>query len=557
MEAELGLKLTLTLFIVVILIGYILNLNKKFSRLIVAIVQKTQINLPLVILLIAGILGALSFSPFNFSYFIIASILLLFYNVENRKKNSWRFDFVYGFCYGLTYFGLQLYWVVYSLYKIIGTSLFIAIVGYTLFVAFLSIYIGLVVLIYHKCKTRKIAINLVFLFPSIWVLFEWLRGWLLSGFPWSEIGYTQVNVIIFRGLYPLGGSYLVSWLCLSLIGVIYVFLQSLYKRNMSYYSVIRQNRFLYFYFFIIIFGGSYLSQINYTKPYGSPVSVALIQGNVSEGRKWNSNDFLAIYKKLIAKAKADIIVIPETAISSFKEYLPNGYLDKLIKIAKSNNANLIVGIPKIINDQKDYMNTALVLTDPRKSYYSKYHLVPFGEYIPIKWLLSKFYSTINLPMVNFSAGAENQLPLIAGAQKIAFNICYENGFGAELIKSASQSFFMANISDMIWFDGAIAKDEHLQISEVRALENQRYYIQTTNTGLTAIIKPDGEIQGILPSSVEKTLFGNIQGRIGTTPFEQVGNYPIILFCLLLVILILAGKLGWLKNAAHHSSRGLS
>src|SRR6185437_4474546 len=440
MEAELGLKLTLTLFIVVILIGYILNLNKKFSRLIVAIVQKTQINLPLVILLIAGILGALSFSPFNFSYFIIASILLLFYNVENRKKNSWRFDFVYGFCYGLTYFGLQLYWVVYSLYKIIGTSLFIAIVGYTLFVAFLSIYIGLVVLIYHKCKTRKIAINLVFLFPSIWVLFEWLRGWLLSGFPWSEIGYTQVNVIIFRGLYPLGGSYLVSWLCLSLIGVIYVFLQSLYKRNMSYYSVIRQNRFLYFYFFIIIFGGSYLSQINYTKPYGSPVSVALIQGNVSEGRKWNSNDFLAIYKKLIAKA---------------------------------NNANLIVEIPKIINDQKDYMNTALVLTDPRKSYYSKYHLVPFGEYIPIKWLLSKFYSTINLPMVNFSAGAENQLPLIAGAQKIAFNICYENGFGAELIKSASQSFFMANISDMIWFDGAIAKDEHLQISEVRALENQR------------------------------------------------------------------------------------
>lgn len=492
--------------------------------------------LMLLIIFIAGALSVFAFAPFNKSYCIVVSILLLLYVIDNfdhliKNKSS----FMCGWGYGLAYFALQLYWIYFTLYKIVDAGLIVSIFAYIVFVSYLASYIGLAIVVYNYCKSKSKIFNFVLLFPSVWVFFEWLRGWLLSGFSWCDISYSQVQTQFLKGFFAVGGSYLVSWLCLSLIGAGYILalsgIKCFFNRTLKL-----DNKITIIYCLIIILCGKYFVQIHYTKPSGKRFSVALIQGNVAQSLKWFNDDFLKVYKTEIAKTKADMVIIPETAISSFSDELPDGYLDELIKLAQLNKASLIIGIPKVIDDKENYVNAAVVLTNPNQPYYAKSHLVPYGEYIPAKWLLGKAYSFINLPMVNFSAGPRNQPPLSVINQKLAFNICYENGFNTDLISSTKNSTIMINLSDMIWFGNTIARDQHLQLSQARALENQRYFLQDTNSGLTAIITPDGNIQSKLQPDIKARLFGLVQGYSGTTPFERVGNIPITLWCLIIVIL---------------------
>jgi len=285
--------------------------------------------------------------------------------------------------------------------------------------------------------------------------------------------------------------------------------------------------------------------IVYTQVYGKPLKISMLQGNIEESAKWSTHENLGVYTSLVKDASGDLILIPETAIAQFERDLPTGYLENLTKIAQAKKASLVVGMPKIIDKQDNYVNAAVLLTDPGHEYYAKYHLVPYGEYIPLKWLFGPLYKLVSLPMVSFTPGNLDQAPLVVANQKLAFNICYENGFNSELLKSASNSTIMVNLSDMVWYGTTIAKDEHLQISQARALENQRYFIQDTNTGLTAVIKPNGAIQSKLPSFKREILTDYVYGRVGVTPFERFGNYLII--ALIILIIILGFMYNWINK----------
>jgi apolipoprotein N-acyltransferase len=227
-------------------------------------------------------------------------------------------------------------------------------------------------------------------------------------------------------------------------------------------------------------------------------------------------------------------MLSETAVSQFEMNLPAGYLNRISALALANGANLIVGMPLIINKHYNYVNAAAVITAPGRPYYAKSHLVPYGEYMPMQWL-GFLYNYLSLPMVGFSAGSSTQAPIQAGTQKLAFNICYENGFASELIKAASDSTLMVNLSDMVWFGNTIAMNQHLQLSQARAIENERYFIQVTNTSITAVIRPDGKIQAQIPAFARAILKDKVQGRTGHTPFEIVGNFIIISLCFIAIV----------------------
>ena len=512
-----------------------------------------KIYVKVLLLIVAGIISVFAFAPFNKILCIVVTILFVLLVLENSINLSKRKYFLLGYIFGLAYFNTQLYWAFYSLYVVIGTGFVVALLGQVLFTAYLALFFGFIVLFYCKLKTKHRIFNLLVIFPSVWVLFEWLRSWLFTGFPWNEIGYSQVNSAILRGWFPLLGNYAVSWITLSLCGAFFIILQQIIKSsNISskskkttkiefitkFSSKNKLLRFNIIYILLFFVVGNYISSIQYTQPYGKPVTVALLQGNIGEGVKWSDSNLennLLIYASMIAKAKADIVMIPETAISQFAEYLPKDYLNDLINLAKGNNASLVVGMPKIIDSKNNYVNAAIVLTDDKQPFYAKSHLVPYGEYIPFRTVIGGLYTTFHLPMVGFSAGSTNQKPLVIAGQKFAFNICYENGFNSELIGLARNSTIMANISDMVWYGDSIAEDQHLQISQARALENQRYFVQDTNTGLTAIINPFGEIQSQLPTFRREVLNDAIQGRIGTTPFQIYGNYPIIIWCIFMIL----------------------
>jgi apolipoprotein N-acyltransferase len=490
------------------------------------------------LVLFAGCISVLAFAPFNHPYIIVLSILLLFLviNKFDNKLSKWRL-LGYGYLYGLAFFNMQLYWVFYSLYKVIDAGFFVSLIALVGFTAFLASYIALTIYFYVRLKTKTALVNNIILFPSIWVLLEWIRGWFLGGFSWCEIGYTQVGNSFFRGFYPVLGNYGVSYLVLSLTGAVYVVVRA---RSLQ---ITRSHvRLAILYCLLVFITGALIQNNLYTTSFGRPVKVAILQGNIQGGLKWTDHTNLDVYKVLVQQAQGDLILIPETAISQFEFNLPEGYMDNLTKIAKSKNADLILGIPKVINENNDYVNAAMLATNPKHPYYAKAHLVPYGEYIPLKWLLGPVYKGISLPMVGFSHGASYQEPLIAANQKFATNICYENGFNSELIKAAANATIMLNLSDMVWYGTTTAKDEHLQISQARALENQRYFIQATNTGMSAIIRPDGKVQAVLPVFERIILEDYVGGRIGITPFQRYGNWLIILWVSFMFVVILLYKL---------------
>ncbi len=490
-----------------------------------------NIKLLCVITFILGGLSVFSFSPINYYLLIYVVIgayvfLLDYLSLQNQFK-PWNY-FILGYFFGLGYFAIQLYWIFYSLYDVIRVGFILSILGYLLFIMYLAIYLGLTFYFYVLLRTRYRWFNLLLLLPSIWTLFEWIRGHLFTGFPWCDVSYSQVNNYLMKGLFPIFGSYGVSFFTLIIIGLI-IILVNTYQIKVIFYR--------YFILFIMLLVGlNLINNIKYTKKYGDKISVSLLQGNINENIKWNKYDYLNVYESLIMKAKSDLIIIPETAISDFSENLPVGYLDNLIHIVKNNNADLIIGIPIIIDEKLNYVNAALLLTNPKQPFYAKYHLVPYGEYIPLKFLLLNLYKTISLPMVGFSHLNLKQKPLIVKNQALAFNICYENGFNNEIIVNAKDATIIANISDMIWYGNTIAKDQHLQISQARALENQRFFLQDTNNGNTAVIDNNGNIIARGIDFQKDVVVSFVQGFYGYTPFQRYGNYLIINLCMLFILL---------------------
>lgn len=475
---------------------------------------------------ILGSLMVFAYAPYCISYLTIVVMVLLLLLLENQTKHL----FFYSYIFALGFFGLQLTWVYYSLYYIIKTGWLIAVGANLLFVGYLALFPALAILLSKKLNTKAQFFNYCLLFPSLWTLNEWFRGWLFTGFPWGDLSYTQVNNSIFKGVFPVVGSYGVSWLTIFISGLLVYLLNNLH--NIRIRNIVLINLTI----FLLI--TNFLEQVKYTKQYGKPVEVALIQGNINQAQKWDNQLFkitLNDYENMIQSANAAIIILPETAIAQFAEDLPAGYLERLIKIANTKKASLLIGMPKLIDQNQNYVSAVVAINSIQSSYYAKYHLVPYGEYIPFKNILASLYNKINLPMVNFSSGNLNQKPLIIANQKLAFNICYENGFNAELIPNSKKSTVLINISDLVWFGPTIAQYQHLQISQARALENQRYFVQDTNTGISAIIAPDGHIQSQLRPFNREILTDYVVGYYGFTPFENYGNYPVIIFCILIIL----------------------
>ena len=483
---------------------------------------------------LSAILLCTTFAPLNFEFVAWISLFIFILIIDNDILflNS----FIDGLIFGIILFLPLMYWMFYSLYKVIHTGFYVAIISYILFCLTLSIFIGLSTLIYKKIKIKNTTINRVFLFPSIWVFFEWIRGWIFTGFGWFDIGYTQINNQALKYFLPILGIYGLSWLVISISGVLSLIIPMVFFKKKTNLTILYLG-----YLIIIIIIGDNLSNINYTKPYGEKIKVALIQSNIGTSNKWIGSSSIDYYAKQIKNIKADIIFTPETAITTFEKFLPTDYLNSLAKFAKKNNANLIIGMPIIIDQYENYVNAVMLVTNSKRPFYSKYHLVPFGEYIPFKDILSTLYSKFSIPMVGFVPGNINQKPMVIGNEKIAFDICYENGFGSELTTASKESTLMANVSDMMWYGNTFAMYQHLQLSQARALENQRYFIQVTNSGVTAIIDKSGKVQSELPPFKDIVLYDEVQGMIGITPYQIYRNKIIISICLGIILLSLLLK----------------
>ena len=487
-------------------------------------------------LLVALLLGAssvLAYAPagaFPLIWLTLGGLVaLLTAECEDRRaRNGALLGAAFGF--GLFLGGVS--WIYVSLSVFGGMPVPLAALATLIFCAGLSAYPALAGAAFVRFSPAIWWQRSLF-FAALWTLSEWLRGWVFTGFPWLATGYSQTPPSPLAGFTPLLGVYGVSLLCALIAALSYEALQhnASSKRKRSMIIILLA---------LLLGSGQLLRQQQWTTPLPAPLSVALLQGNIAQDLKWRPEKFkesLRTYYRLAHKASAQLTVLPETAIPAFLEQVPGEYLDELEKLAKRQQGDLLFGT--VFGDGARYSNGAASLGQSPSQRYSKAHLVPFGEFIPpgFAW----FLAMSNIPMSSFTRGEKDQPPLRIAGQKVAVNICYEDAFGEEIIRALPEATLLVNLSNVAWFGDSLAPAQHLQIARTRALETGRMMLRATNTGMTAIIGADGQIQSVLKPFTQGALTGEVSGYQGSTPYVRWGNSPTIIFSLLLTALLFHRK----------------
>jgi apolipoprotein N-acyltransferase len=227
-----------------------------------------------------------------------------------------------------------------------------------------------------------------------------------------------------------------------------------------------------------------------------------------------------------------LILLPETALPLFKEDIPEQYLETMAAHARARGGDILLGIPEAVqsNGHVSYYNSVISVGTHSTQTYCKYHLVPFGDYFPQWGVLNWIMSALEIPMSDFARGDPYQKPIVAGAQRVAVDICYEDAFGEEIIRQLPEATLLANFTNDAWWGESWASDQHVQIAQMRAQEAGRYMLRATNTGVTAIIAERGRIIAAAPQHVVTTLEGQAQGFAGSTPYVRWGNGPVLVLC---------------------------
>jgi apolipoprotein N-acyltransferase len=500
-----------------------------------------QHPLAFLLALALGALTVLGFAPFNFysiPLFTLSGLFWLWSHAPNAKRAGWI-----GFAFGLGLFGSGVSWIYIALNFYGGMPMPLASISTFLYCALLAAFYAFAGWAQKRFNSSPVA-GLLLVMPALIVLTDWSRTWVLTGFPWLAIGYSQAPASPLTGIAPLLGVFGVSLIVAVMAGALALCLRYRHQRR-----AVQMGLGIFIAVGII---GIATKSIIWHQPLGEPVKVSLLQGNVPQELKFNQERLIATlktYLDLTEKSLARLIVMPETAIPLMQDQIPVDYLERLANQAKKNNGDILVGLfgTKKTDGKREYFSTVTSFGASPTQSYSKVHLVPFGEFIPFKTLIGWVYDNwLHIPLVDTSRGAPDQKPLNVAGQRVAVNICYEDVFGEEVIRQLPEATILVNVTNDAWYGESWASRQHNQMSQMRAIETARPVLRATNTGFTSIIDARGNIAASLPQFSIGSLDVDVQGMSGTTPYVRFGNMPLIMISLLM--LLAAAWLGKRKAA---------
>ncbi|VVC76232.1 Apolipoprotein N-acyltransferase [Aquicella siphonis] len=492
-------------------------------------------NKPLAILqdsimaILLGVALTFAFAPYEvFPLAVIAPAGLL--AIWLRTSASLSRTFWAGFCFGLGMFGAGVYWVFTSIHVFGGVPAPFAVIITIGMIAILALFPAAVGYFTNRYFPLNHTAKLIYAFPAIWVLSEWVRSWLFTGFPWLFLGYSQTSSPL-RGYAPVLSVYFVSLTVLLSSGLI---VNAVIQYKKKQFKPLYLNLLALALIWIL---GGLLSLIPWTKPQGEPLSVAMVQGNIPQSIKW-SPEHLQLsfdrYSELTGPlwGKYNLIIWPEAAVP-----LPlqsaEPFIDSMDQKARDSHSTLLLGIPIRAEDGSGYFN-AIVTLGKNKQVYLKRHLVPFGEYTPLSKFFANALQFMNIPMSDMLPGKFLQPPLTAGDTKILASICYEIAF-PQLTRSRDKSIGMLLVAtNDAWFGESNAEPQHLQMAAMRAIEFGKPVLFVSNDGITAIINPDGRVETAAPQRQTAVLTGSVQPMYGITPWLKNGMDP-MLFLLVCMI----------------------
>lgn len=445
------------------------------------------------------------------------------------------------------FFTAGIHWVSVSIINFGGMPIAVAALLVVLLCAYLSLYPTLCAYLLNRLTPKPGLYRYFVAFPALWLITDWLRGWVLTGFPWLQLGYSQMdNPLI--GFAPVLGVEGVTFAMTLIVASIY-------------YLATQKKLLMPLVITTLLFGAGYYLQSQQWTTTQPAKTVALVQGNTPQAEKWlpdQRDSILDNYLQLSLKNDdADIIIWPESAIPAL-EFQVEPFLDQTAALMAQSDTTLLTGI--INYKRKDftdeYYNAVIVLGKPNTSldpahssespvsnHYYKNKLLPIGEFVPFEDLLRPLAPLFNLPMSSFQRGGEHQPNLRADGVNIATAICYEIAFNQTLVNTVDENTgYILTVSNDAWFGRSIAAAQHLEIARMRAFEFQRPVLRSTNTGISAVYNARGQELGRTAQFETTVLRAEVAPTQGMTPFNHYGNTPmlILMFAMLGVVLLHQG-----------------
>lgn len=497
-------------------------------------------------LLLAAMLGAAhtqAFAPHDWWWLQLLALAGLVALMADAGRA--RMAAATGYAFGMGWFLSGIWWLYISMHVYGEMPAWMAAPAVVLFSAYLSLWPALAGGVWYwltqgrgrvvdavsgvrtgaqQSGTQSGVIPAV-LFGAAWGLSEWLRGVVFTGFPWLGSGYPHTEGPL-AGYAPLFGVYGIATLAATLAALVVVAVRAAGLRRRATVATALGCAAA------IALVGVLLRPVAWTQPIGAPISVRLLQGNVAQDIKFEPAGIqrsLELYRDLITAKPADLVVTPETGFPVILQELPVDIAQDVRRYMEDTGSTVLFGAVGA-DSPVDFTNSAFAIgpEHPTLYRYNKHHLVPFGEFIPFgfHW----FVNMMKMPLGDFMRGGLDQAAVPVRGIRVAPNICYEDLFGEEIAHTLRHqqvpANMMANMTNLAWFGDTIALDQHLQISRMRALEMRRPMLRATNTGMTAVVKPDGSTER-LPTFEVGTLATTVQGMQGLTPFIRWGNVPFL------------------------------
>lgn len=479
---------------------------------------------------LAGMLSVRGLPPHHDQILMMVGLAVL---IAAVSQGPWKRGARLGFLFGLGHHLLGFSWLLTSLHQHgelwMGVALLILAVLAATMAIYVAVFGGLLVILAPRPSLLPLAA------PPLWVACEWLRSHLFTGFPWNLVGYGWNNQELILQIADLGGIYLLSWLMVFPAAVMALVWREKYTIRPLVGNAILVSVPLILATGYGLWRSNDLSTLQKQEIWGPHLKIGMVQGNIEQKRKWDPDfreegflRYLDLSRRMTEPV--DLVVWPETALTFFLQSSPESQ-KRIVELSQHLGAPLLAGLP-MANKGKDgkwlFYNSMVLLdtTGTLERRYNKHHLVPFGEFIPFRYIMPPFIKKLTYGTEDFSRG-HGPVPLPWEHGAIGGLVCYETIFPHEVRQLALASTrWLVNVTNDAWF-GESAKPQHLAMARFRAVENRLPMIRVANTGISAIFDQMGHELGRIPANTTASLAIQVPQGLGHSLFQTTEPWWII------------------------------